>query len=342
MATTNSTNVGSPNANAEISVLVKTDYESYMWDRAVANFVHARFGKPAVINKGKGGKKEWRRLSAMSAQTTPLDEDNTPDAIALTWEDKQAEPLEYGAWVRYTHFLEFRSIDPLILETAQLLGENCGDTIDKITRDELASGFTVIQYQNGLANLAAVTSGLYFTYETLVRAVSTGDAANARPIEGFGKPVLICHPHVIGDLALDTTVQKGWDNRARLSQGNPYEEGFVGEIYGVLIYKSSNCTVTTQSSAPDIYDSLLIFNNAYGVVGLAEKVRYVGTGICRYPTVARWSIRGSRTRTGRSLRDAIASRHQWSRNADSHPAPAPCARASGNPACGLDARPGVS
>lgn len=270
MATTNSTNVGSPNANAEISVLVKTDYESYMWDRAVANFVHARFGKPAVINKGKGGKKEWRRLSAMSAQTTPLDEDNTPDAIALTWEDKQAEPLEYGAWVRYTHFLEFRSIDPLILETAQLLGENCGDTIDKITRDELASGFTVIQYQNGLANLAAVTSGLYFTYETLVRAVGTGKTANARPIEGFGKPVLIAHPHVVADLALDTTVQKGWDNRARLGKGNPYEEGFVGELYGVLIYESSNCTVTTQVAAPDIYDSLLIFNNAYGVVGLAE------------------------------------------------------------------------
>lgn len=270
MATTNSTSVGSPNTAAEISVLVKTDYESYMWDRAVANFVHARFGKPATIARGKGGKKEWRRLSAMTAQTTPLDEDNTPDAIALTWEDKQAEPLEYGAWVRYTHFLEFRSIDPLIMETAQLLGENCGDTIDKITRDELASGFTVVQYQNGLANLAAVTSGLYFTYETLTRAYATARAANARPLEGFGKPILILHPHVVADLANDTTVMKGWDNRGRLGQGNPYEEGFIGELWGCLVYESSNATITTQVAAPDIYDSLLIFNNAYGVVGLAE------------------------------------------------------------------------
>lgn len=270
MATITSTNTGAANPNAEISLLIKTDYESDMWDRAVAMFTYARFGRSATINRSKGGKKEWRRLTAISAQTTPLDEENTPDSIGLTWEAKSAEPLEYGAWVRYTQLLEFRSIDPLIAETSQLLGENCGDTIDRITRDELVSGFTVIQYQENLANLAALTETKYMTYQTIVLAHAKAATNGARPLEQFGKPVLITHPHVRGDLSIDPMVQKGWDAEANAGRGNPYMDGFVGTIYNTMVFETANAPITTQGGAPDIYDSLLIYRGAYGVVGLAE------------------------------------------------------------------------
>lgn len=99
MAFATTTNVGAGNATAEISIQIKTDYESEMWDRAVASFPHARFGKSATIARGKGGQKEWRRLSALTAATTPLSEDGTPNPVSLSWENKIAKPLEYGNWV---------------------------------------------------------------------------------------------------------------------------------------------------------------------------------------------------------------------------------------------------
>lgn len=153
--------------------------------------------------------------------------------------------------------LETRSIDPFVMETASLLGEQCGLSIDVITRDVLAADFTTVQFQNGLANLAAVTSAKYFDFETLARAISTLGAANARPMDdGFYR--LIIHPHVAADLRVDSTVQKLWDNTARSGGGNPYESGFVGQLLNTRVYESSNATITEQSAAPDIYDCLLM------------------------------------------------------------------------------------
>lgn len=99
MAITQTSTPGAGNASAEIALLVKTDYETELLDRAVANFVHARFGISATIAQGKGGQKEWRRWSALAAATTALTETSTPDSTQVSATSITATPAEYGAWV---------------------------------------------------------------------------------------------------------------------------------------------------------------------------------------------------------------------------------------------------
>ena len=70
------------------------------------------------------------------AATTPLDEGITPAGSSLSVTDR----AQYGDFITITDKLDYQSQDPVLMEAAEILGDQMGDTLDQLTRDVLTAG----------------------------------------------------------------------------------------------------------------------------------------------------------------------------------------------------------
>lgn len=126
-----------------LSAELKTFYDRTLLERALPELVHAQFAQQRPIGRGQGKTIEFRRFSSLPLATTPLTEGVTPAGNSLTVTAITAAINQYGDHVTGSDLLDETSIDPIMTETSQLLGEQGGQTVDAIVRDILAAGTTV-------------------------------------------------------------------------------------------------------------------------------------------------------------------------------------------------------
>jgi N4-gp56 family major capsid protein len=79
----------------------------------------------------------------------PLQDGVTPPGTALSTQDLKARVDFYGNFVTLTNQVEFTVQDRVLNESARLLAQNLGQTMDEVTRDVLASTSSVLQCANG-------------------------------------------------------------------------------------------------------------------------------------------------------------------------------------------------
>ena len=102
-------------------------YEMRLLTRAIASFPHwhvAQLGSTpkTVIPEHRGDQVSWRRFNSLSAATTPLAEGQTPEAVNTTVTSITASVEQYGSWMQYTDALEYKAIDPVLVNFAEILG----------------------------------------------------------------------------------------------------------------------------------------------------------------------------------------------------------------------------
>lgn len=277
MATTTTSVV--PNAQAF--------YNRTMLERAQPADVHGRFGQTRPVPKNGGNQAKFRRYSQLAAATTALTEGVTPAGSSLSVTDLTATLAQYGDFVTLSDMIQMTTLDPLLTETADILGDQAGTTIDQVRRDVLVAG-TAVAYSNG-ANRAAVntviTAGVL---KQVVRALkrqnakklkqamaANGNIATSGLRASF---VAIIHPDTEATLKGITgyVPLNAYPSQMAVMED---EVGYFDEIRFVSstnakVFANGGATggtnvISTGGSNADVYATLIFGADAYGVVPLS-------------------------------------------------------------------------
>jgi N4-gp56 family major capsid protein len=186
-----------------------------------------------------------------------------PAEVNLTATTVSATLAEYGNTVRISRFLALTSIDANNKEKIEVVGQNMGETLDELTRNELFTGATV-QFAGGRAALTAVTSADILTVAEIRKAVRTLKKNKARRYQDPVAPWLgKIGPDTSYDLTSDTTFINAdiYDNQAQ-----KLYNGEIGKILGVRFLESPN--QKSESSTVTVYSNFIHGSDAFGCMNL--------------------------------------------------------------------------
>ena len=168
-------------------------------------------------------------------------------------------------YIEGSDILELTAIDPVLTETAVILGEQAGLTIDRVIREVLAAG-TSVQYANNRASRVTVAATDVLTVLEVRKAVRFLKNQKARPIDGRNFVALVS-PNTTFDLQSDANWKEphtyGGDTE------NIYE-GEIGRLYGVRFVETTETKVFTGAGAAgiDVDATIVLGADAYGVIPL--------------------------------------------------------------------------
>ena len=241
----------------------KTFYERVLLERLVPNLMFAKYGQKKAIPGHEGDKVNFRRFNSLEPATTPLTEGVTPNGSSLDISTVNATAQQYGDFVEIADKLDIAGIDPVLTETAEILGEAAALTVDTIVRDVVCAG-TNVQYAGGKASASAVAATDVLTHEEVMKAVRTLRSANAKPLEG-GYFIGIVDPAVAYDLMQDAL----WQDVSKYNGGEAIMKGEIGKLGGVRFVETTNvATSTTGASGATLHACMIIGKDAYGVVDI--------------------------------------------------------------------------
>ncbi len=256
--------------DAALSAEMKIYYTDYLIDLALAELVHDQFGQKRPIPQNGGKTIQFRQYDTLPELTTALTEGVTPDGQSLSVKKVEATLKQYGGYVTLSDMLVLTAVDNNIIEATKAVASQAGRTLDTITREILNAG-TVVQYADGsVASRAALaytskTSNHNLTVEAVKKAVRYLESQDAPKIDGFY--IGIIHPNVKYDLMNDPE----WKRPHEYAGSPSLYTGEIGELYGVRFVESSRAKVWAGAGASgaDVYSTLILAENAYGVTELA-------------------------------------------------------------------------
>ncbi len=263
-------------------------YDRVLLERLTPLLTHLRWGQVRDIPRKAGTNTiKFRRYNALAPAITPLVEGITPAGRQLSVTDITATIRYHGDYVTFTDVVNLESPDALLTETASVLAEQGGETLDEIGRDILMAG-TTVQFV-GQTSRAAITSANVVNVAELRRAVATLQRNNAgrltkmvSPDNAYAtSPLRACFIGITSAEVLITLkglptfipIEK-YANKADIMFG---EEG---SIEGIRIIETSKARVFTGAGAGtppiNVHTLLILGANAYGTTRISgEAIRNI-------------------------------------------------------------------
>lgn len=261
----------------QISAEVNAFYNRTLLDRAVALFIHTMFAQVKDLPKNAGTEViKFRRYGNLSAATTALTEGTTPSGSALSVTDITATVAQYGDFVTVTDVVDYSSQDMVLMEAAEILGDQAGDTLDQLTRDVIAAGTSVSYSGSGNTATADVAAGDVIDLNDIKDAVKTLKNNNAKRVTRMVDPstgyntapvdaayVGIVHPNITYTLK----TLAGWTPVEQYGSKTTLLPGEVGKIEEVRFVETTNSKVFTGegTGSIDVYGTIILGMNAYGI-----------------------------------------------------------------------------
>jgi N4-gp56 family major capsid protein len=209
-----------------------------------------------------------QRYVDLSAQVTPLTEDEDRDAVAMSTPTSVTITLaEYGNSVLVTRALELFSLADVDPAIANIIAFNLADSIDSVAMTTLRGGSNVIYSGSTATSTATVTAAATLSSANLRRAV-----AKLRANKSTGRKGSLywagIHPEVSHDLRAETG-SAGWllPNQYGSSQDRIWA-GEIGTYEGAYFVESARLyNATDGSGSARVYRTIVA-----GQQALAEAV----------------------------------------------------------------------
>lgn len=246
-----------------LSAEVSTYYEKTFLKRAEYEQVFAQGLQKRKQPANEGKTVNFTRHTPLATATTALTEGTNPTEVALTASTVSATLAEYGNTVKISRFLTLTSIDANNKEKIAVVGQNMGETIDELVRNELFTGATA-QLGGGAGAVSAIAASDVLSASEIRKAVRTLKNNKARAYSGGNYSwVMKTGPFPAYDLMGDSTFVQAdtYDNAAK----NIYR-GDLGVLYGVRFWESPN--QKTTSSTTTVYSNFIHGEDAAGVTEL--------------------------------------------------------------------------
>ena len=258
----------------QIPIEVNNFYDRALLERAIPSFIHNRYAQVRDIPRNSGTNViKFRKYASLTAQTTALTDGVTPSGKQLSITDLSATVLQYGDFVTITDKVLMETFDPILTETAEILGEQVGDSLDQLCRDIIVAG-TTVQYASAASSRATVTAAMKMDRAEAKEAVRTLKTNNAKPMTTMINPstgfntvpvgmsfIGIVHPNTTFDLD-DAT---GWIPVEKYPNKSNVMPDEVGALHNIRFVETSNAKVFSSAGASsiDVYATLIIGRNAY-------------------------------------------------------------------------------
>ncbi|MEH7082963.1 N4-gp56 family major capsid protein [Neobacillus drentensis] len=262
------TNVQGYNATSGVNALSAENAEFYqdaMLERLIPELFFMKYGEKKNIPKNKGAVTSFRRLNALAVSTTALTEGVTPDGIDLNISKINATVQEYGNYTKISEFLNLTGLDPILTETAQLMGENAGESIDTLVRDMVSAGTNVI-YANGKASRVTLTATDKITALDILKVRRTLKRNKVKPVTlPDGSKGFLSFIHT--DVATDLMLTQEWKDQNTYVDTKNRQDGILGKMYGIYFLEADNAVKFTGAGAAgaDVFGTVFIGKGAYGV-----------------------------------------------------------------------------
>jgi N4-gp56 family major capsid protein len=241
---------------------VQVYYEAKFLERAKHSLVHEEGAQKRTQKANSGKTIRFTRYTPLSTVTTPLTEGSNPAEASITEANVDATLAEYGNVVKVSKLLSTVSIDREGAEKTELLGQNMGETLDELTRNELYSGATV-QLAAGKSALSSIAASDTLSAAEVRKAVRTLKKNKAmRYPDGFFLA------KISPDTSYDLMGDNVWVNSKTYSDVKALYAGEVGELHGARFLESTN--PKTESSTVTVYSNFFHGANAFGCFDLEK------------------------------------------------------------------------
>ncbi|MBQ7308356.1 MAG: N4-gp56 family major capsid protein [Clostridia bacterium] len=247
----------------ELKAEVKEFYDRTLLERMVPNLPFLKYGQKRPIPKGNGKTIKFRKFKSLAPTTEPLTEGVTPEGNSLTVTEIEATVSQYGDYVTITDLLETTSIDPVVTETIEILGEQAGETLNIVVRDELlntTSEFNV----GGYTTEDEITAEDILTVDDVLTLQTIFKANNIKPFEN-GYYLMFLAPEQAADIMRDPL----WRDVSKYAnEAKNIEEGEIGRLYKFKFIDTSLTGSKINTNGIKVHNGLAVGKNAYGITDI--------------------------------------------------------------------------
>jgi N4-gp56 family major capsid protein len=269
MATTGQYIQNSENANTTtgLSYEVQTYYEKVFLDRAEYEFVLKEGGQLRTHPANSGQTVNFTRYTPLTILTDPIAECCNPSTCAITDAQVSMTLSEYGLTTNVSKLLTTVSIDSGMKEKIALVGQNMGETLNRLVRTELNNGTSY--YPNGhfVSSIAAGDVLDACNIRMMVRTLELNKAMKYQDGMYIGKT----EPYSKYKLLGDTT----WVAAHTYKDTKELYKGEMGELYQIrwLLNKDLASGTEAQSTAASLVVRFYTYvhgANAFGCYDLDQ------------------------------------------------------------------------
>jgi N4-gp56 family major capsid protein len=257
--TTGSVNTGS----GALATKPQAFYDKVLLEvRRQRTFYHDKLAQKRPMPKRSGDTIQFRKINKLNVATTPLTEGVTPSSEQASISAISASTSQYGSFMEFSDVVDFQQVDDILKEYTVEQGHQANESLDELTRDELAAGSNVY-FANGKNARAELAAGDKPTLADFRKAVLQMKKDHVSPAVN-GKYVAIISPEVAFDLIDDEDFQKIMEFGGNVK---PMLDNEIGEAYGIKFVEQVNAKVFEGAGATgeNVHASILLGNQAYGV-----------------------------------------------------------------------------
>ncbi len=259
----------------QVSHAVNNFYDRSMLKAARPLLLHTKWGQVKDIPAKNTNVIKFRRYELLSANTTALTEGVTPSGTQLSITDVTGTVAQYGDYVTLTDWLQMTTLDPVLTETADILGQQAGNSLDQICRDVVIAGSTV-QYASTATARTEVSASMKLTRQEVreaVRTLQNNDAMKitrmVNPSTGFNtSPINAAYIGIISENTLyDLKNEAGWVPVEEYASQKDVMEGEVGKMDDVRFVMTTNAKIFSSGGAGsiDVHGTLIMGQEYYGI-----------------------------------------------------------------------------
>lgn len=223
---------------------------------------------------------KWNRFTPLAVATTPLtDGSSNPSAVDMSTTQISATMAGFGNWTAVSDLFNLTSLDVGLQEHVEVHGQNCGETLDTLIRNELGGtssvslgGATTTLAVGGATTVGGITSANVMDGATIRKAVRTLKANKAQRFDnGYFRGIMDVNQ------SYDLFGNTEWLNSISIyTDPTQLKAGIIGKLHGVEFVETNNglaLTTAAQSTfvTTTIYSCYVFGKNAYGTVSLENQ-----------------------------------------------------------------------
>jgi N4-gp56 family major capsid protein len=253
---------------------VRDYYDRLLLMTAYPTLIHTKFAQKRMLPRKMGDTIVFRRYSRLATVPIPLVDGVTPPGATLSATDIKARVDFYGNYVMITNQVELTVEDRVLNESARLLAQNLGQTIDEVTRDVLASTSSVLLCSNG-SNGSNPTEINKLDIDIAVKTLLGNDAEMISQvvtgIDAFGTAPI--RPAFWGYMDTDLLDDLEQVSNFQPTSSYPSQQTVLEAEWGATgnvrwLYTSVG---SVSSASPAVYNNFIIGKEAYAVVHLGSE-----------------------------------------------------------------------
>lgn len=266
---------------SELSPTMVVAYQRMLLMAAEPNLIHAALSERSTMVRNNGKVAEWHGFSALPTKTLGLTEGVAPTEDDLEMITVQATIQQEGGVMKHSDFLQMTALDPIIMESMRLQGDQAGRTLDLRACDSMHVG-TVVQYVGSRTARNQITASDIITSTDIKKVARTLENKSIRPFPQLGnRYAWFIHP----DVKFDLTEDAKWKDPVEANTVDP--EGrlanyAIGPMYKFMFFMSPLAKVFTGagSGGADVYSNIAFGQGFHGIKdlqGITPIVKQLGS-----------------------------------------------------------------